>query len=127
MVIIMDFDDKLATFNEETLKNKVNDIWQEIQSLAHLNSQEKPKCYIIGGQPGAGKSTSTDKLEAQYNRNILTIDLDQYRERHPNLKHYMKNMVKNHLNIHMNLQVKSKKRYKNGLLMLSIILLLMER
>ena len=82
----MDFDDKLATFNEETLKNKVNDIWQEIQSLAHLNSQEKPKCYIIGGQPGAGKSTSTDKLEAQYNRNILTIDLDQYRERHPNYK-----------------------------------------
>ena len=41
---------------------------------------------MIGGQPGAGKTRSTEKLEEQYDYNILKIDMDDYRKRHPNFK-----------------------------------------
>ncbi len=41
---------------------------------------------MIGGQPGAGKTRSTEKLEEQYDYNILKIDMDDYRKRHSNFK-----------------------------------------
>ena len=76
----------LLVVDKETKDAIVDQLWHRISSSQNLTSQQSPWAYILGGQPGAGKSTSTDKLKAQYNRNILTIDLDQYRERHPNYK-----------------------------------------
>ena len=73
----------LLVVDKETKDAIINGLWNKISSQ-NLTSQQSPKAYILGGQPGAGKSTSTRKLEAQYNRNILTIDLDQYRDQHPN-------------------------------------------
>ena len=73
----------LLVVDNETKDAIINGLWNKISSQ-NLTSQQSPKAYILGGQPGAGKSTSTRKLEAQYNRNILTIDLDQYRDQHPN-------------------------------------------
>ena len=75
----------LLVVDKETKDAIIDKLWNRISSQ-NLTSQQSPKAYMLGGQPGAGKSTSTRKLEAQYNRNILTIDLDQYRERHPNYK-----------------------------------------
>ena len=73
----------LLVVDKDTKDIIVNGIWDRILS-SNLTSQQSPKAYVIGGQPGAGKSTSTGELEKQYNRNILTVDLDKYRERHPN-------------------------------------------
>ena len=73
----------LLVVDKDTKDTIVNGIWDRILS-SNLTSQQSPKAYVIGGQPGAGKSTSTGELEKQYNRNILTVDLDKYRERHPN-------------------------------------------
>ncbi|OCG71281.1 hypothetical protein A9G43_05735 [Gilliamella sp. Occ3-1] len=66
----------------------INDVWNDIHidQPELISQQSNPKAYVMGGQPGAGKSTSTNKLETKYKNNILTIDLDAYRERHPNFK-----------------------------------------
>ena len=75
----------LLVVDKETKDAIIDKLWYEISSQ-NLTSQQSPKAYMLGGQPGAGKSTSTKKLEAQYNRNILTVDLDEYRSSHPNYK-----------------------------------------
>ena len=74
----------LLVVDKNTKNIIVDELWNDISSSQNLTSQQSPKAYILGGQPGAGKSTSTDKLVKQYNRNILTIDLDEYRKQHPN-------------------------------------------
>lgn len=43
---------------------------------------EKPKAYILGGQPGAGKSTLQTHIENNY-PNTVAINGDEYRRRHP--------------------------------------------
>ena len=73
----------LLFVDKETKDAIIDKLWYEISSQ-NLTSQPSPKAYILGGQPGAGKSTSTDKLEEQYNDNIVTVDLDEYRDQHPN-------------------------------------------
>ena len=73
----------LLFVDKETKDAIVDELWNRISSQ-NLTSQQSPKAYMLGGQPGAGKSTSTRKLAAQYNRNILTVDLDNYRDQHPN-------------------------------------------
>ena len=73
----------LLVVDKETKDAIIDKLWNRISSQ-NLTSQQSPKAYMLGGQPGAGKSTSTRKLAAQYNRNILTVDLDNYRDQHPN-------------------------------------------
>ena len=77
---------ELLTFVSDEKKQIIADsIWKDIHDKQpHLVGQQLPSAYIMGGQPGAGKSSSTVKLERGYNNNIVTIDLDKYRERHPN-------------------------------------------
>lgn len=70
-------------------KNKIiNEVWNDIHidQPELISQQSNPKAFIVGGQPGAGKSTSSNKIKTKYNNNILTINLDAYRERHPNFK-----------------------------------------
>ena len=66
----------LLVVDKDIKDDIVNKLWDRISSQ-NLTSQQSPKAYMLGGQPGAGKSTSTKKLAAQYNRNIVTVDLDE--------------------------------------------------
>lgn len=79
--------EQLSHVSNQEKNHIVNDIWIDIHiEQPELTSQQNPKAYVVGGQPGAGKSTSTNKLQTEYSNNILIIDLDSYRERHPNYK-----------------------------------------
>ena len=75
----------LSVVDKNIKDDIVNKLWDRISSR-NLTSQQFPKAYMIGGQPGAGKTRSTEKLEEQYDYNILKIDMDDYRKRHPNFK-----------------------------------------
>ncbi|MCX8671350.1 zeta toxin family protein [Gilliamella sp. B2865] len=79
--------EQLSHVSNQEKNHIVNDIWIDIHiEQPELTSQQNPKAYVVGGQPGAGKSTFTNKLQTEYSNNILIIDLDSYRERHPNYK-----------------------------------------
>ena len=54
-----------------------------------LNSDDyypvkEPKSYILGGQPGAGKSRLNNHLQKINNGNLVIINGDEYRKSHPN-------------------------------------------
>lgn len=54
-----------------------------------LNSDDfypvkEPKAYILGGQPGAGKSRLNNHLQKINNGNLVIINGDEYRKSHPN-------------------------------------------
>ena len=76
---------ELSYVSPEAKSKLINLIWERIQiEQPNLSSKVIPKAYMIGGQPGAGKSTSTEALVKEFNNNILKIDMDDYRKSHPN-------------------------------------------
>ena len=46
--------------------------------------------YVLGGQPGAGKSTLTSRIEKKMRNNIIAINGDDFRSYHPNYKNLVK-------------------------------------
>ncbi len=54
----------LLFVDKETKDAIVDELWNDILSSQNLTSQQSPKAYMLGGQPGAGKLTSTRKLAA---------------------------------------------------------------
>ena len=43
---------------------------------------QNPIAYILGGQPGAGK-TQLQKIILRKNKNVISINADAYRQSHP--------------------------------------------
>ena len=83
----MENNEKLMHVNDFQKTKIIDSIWKDIHDEQfNLSSQTNPKAYIMGGQPGAGKSTSTRALTQKFDKNIVLIDLDAYRNRHPNYK-----------------------------------------
>ena len=58
-------------FSEKEFKK----IYDFIKSKLILDKEKnnKPFVYVLGGQPGAGKSTLTSKIEEKVNNNIIVI------------------------------------------------------
>ena len=68
---------------------KHEEILQEIMKsvFKDAKSHEKPKIFIMGGQPGAGKSTFIDQLiNSEEGKDCLIINADEYRAYHPQIK-----------------------------------------
>lgn len=59
--------------------------------------QENPVAYILGGQPGAGKTTLHAIAKSKLNNDVITIDNDTFKPMHPNydalVEEYGKNYV----------------------------------
>jgi len=48
-----------------------------------LANQNNPQGFVLGGQPGAGKSSLIAEAKNRLNRNILEINGDNFRKYHP--------------------------------------------
>ena len=67
--------------HEELLKKIMKDVFKGAKP------QEKPKIFIMGGQPGAGKSTFINQLiNSEEGKDCLIINADEYRAYHPQIK-----------------------------------------
>lgn len=53
-------------------------------SIENARPEENKVVAIIGGQPGAGKSSVTRMLENKYNNNIISLNGDDFKEYYPN-------------------------------------------
>ena len=68
-------------FSEKEFK----EIYDFIKSKLIIDKEKnnKPSVYVLGGQPGAGKSTLTSKIEEKVNNNVIVINGDDFRPYHP--------------------------------------------
>ena len=75
-------------FNDEEFQKKYLKIKKKL--VINKNSVEFPKVFVLGGQPGAGKSTLTSKIEESMDKNIIAINGDDFRSSHPNYDNLIK-------------------------------------
>ena len=75
-------------FNDEEFQKKYLKIKKKL--AINKNSVEFPKVFVLGGQPGAGKSTLTSKIEESMGKNIIAINGDDFRSSHPNYDNLIK-------------------------------------
>ncbi|MCW6675790.1 zeta toxin family protein [Aerococcaceae bacterium NML171108] len=45
-----------------------------------------PRAFLLGGQPGSGKTTLHTIVEKQLNNDVIIIDNDKFKHQHPNFK-----------------------------------------
>jgi UDP-N-acetylglucosamine kinase len=74
--------------SDAEIKKASDYIWNELldkyRSAQPVNLAKTLITYLLGGQPGAGKSTlEKDLLNNRFNNNALFISMDNYREYHP--------------------------------------------
>jgi UDP-N-acetylglucosamine kinase len=68
-----------------------NDVFEKVwtrlltENYAVANSLE-PKGYVLGGQPGAGKSNAINRVVDELNGNVLIINGDDFRRYHPDFE-----------------------------------------
>ena len=74
--------------SNEVTDKEIEDIFKEEvwPDLTHRNqtAQDTPEAYVLGGQPGAGKSNLERAVEATHGNNFVTINGDDFRRHHPN-------------------------------------------
>ena len=77
----------MKNYTEDEFEKKFNEILS--QKIEDVKVVEKPKAFILGGQPGAGKSTIIDMLSEKYS-NIIVISGDDFRKEHPRYRELAK-------------------------------------
>lgn len=76
--------DGIENFTESEFQ-RVFDI-QYKKAITNKNPNVSPKAYILGGQPGAGKSTLIKLMKEKLKMNVVVISGDDYRKIHPHFK-----------------------------------------
>lgn len=59
-------------------------IWDDLMDEHQIKPELPPKGFVLGGQPGAGKSNLIKMINAQLNGNVLVVNGDEFRRYHPN-------------------------------------------
>ena len=69
--------------DDETLEETIQEILT--RSVVTKEPSETPIAFIVGGQPGSGKSGIIVNIMQNHGTNYITIDNDDYRMYHPNV------------------------------------------
>ncbi|MBZ7980339.1 zeta toxin family protein [Campylobacter sp. RM12640] len=64
-------------------ENIFNVIWSDVKK-DYITPVNNYKAFVLGGQPGAGKSKLIKLIEQELNSNVIVINGDDYRKYHPN-------------------------------------------
>ncbi len=91
----------LNSFNEVDVNNVALNIFKKVSYNCSVTNN--PKCIIVGGQPGSGKSTRINEINGVFNNNIIDINMDLYREYHPNYEWIVNSINKHWENREMNI------------------------
>lgn len=71
------------TFTERQFESRFKD---NIELLSQNRFPvQNPNGFLLGGQPGAGKSTLHNIIKSEMQGNIVTIDNDLFKQQHPNI------------------------------------------
>ncbi|MDR1101798.1 MAG: zeta toxin family protein [Clostridiales bacterium] len=79
------FNDYTDAFTAEDVKTVIEDNFRFLTKT--IAPAEQPRVVIfMGGLPGAGKSRAVKNIKGEYKGNIISVDIDEYREDHPKAK-----------------------------------------
>lgn len=71
---------------DEMVQEQLQEAWQS-EILDHNTratpTQQHPQGFVLGGQPGAGKSSLILKVKEELEGNVIVINGDDYRKYHP--------------------------------------------
>ena len=70
-------------YTEREFSHERNDIIAELISNKAATCSEEPEAFLLGGQSGAGKTTLHRVLREGFQENVIVINGDEYRARHP--------------------------------------------
>ncbi|KAA6230436.1 zeta toxin [Campylobacter sp. LR291e] len=79
----------MKEFTEKEFEKQLQKAWKELVINNNITKSDEPQAYIIGGQPGAGKSILVDRL-MESNKNIMSIDADVCKTFHPRYNYHEK-------------------------------------
>jgi len=71
-------------FSKEVLEIKVKERYLEMTRDKH--SELLPQAFVLGGQPGAGKTGLQKIMSKACSGNLIIINADEFRERHPDFQ-----------------------------------------
>ncbi|GFH43473.1 toxin zeta [Lactococcus hodotermopsidis] len=86
----------IVDFTDKQFENRLNDNLEElVQGKKAVGS---PTAFLLGGQPGSGKTSLRSVIFEETQGNVIVIDNDTFKQQHPNfdelVKLYEKDVVK---------------------------------
>jgi UDP-N-acetylglucosamine kinase len=81
--------------DQDVIEEEANTAWDKLLKQSRLaspvESLNAPVAYLLGGQPGAGKTTSKKTIiKKRFRGDALFISVDDFREQHPKFKEIYK-------------------------------------
>ncbi len=78
--------------NKKIFTDEELEIYKHIRNSVteDISSVEAPTAIVLGGQPGAGKSSIYKTARKRFNGNIAELDIDKFRKFHPNAEELAK-------------------------------------
>ena len=64
-------------------KEAFENIWDDLMDEHQIKPESAPKGFVLGGQPGAGKSNLIRKINMELEGNVLVANGDEFRRYHP--------------------------------------------
>jgi len=88
--------ENIVNFTDKQFENRLNDNLEEL--VQGKKAVESPTAFLLGGQPGSGKTSLRSAIFEETQGNVIVIDNDTFKQQHPNfdelVKLYEKDVVK---------------------------------
>ena len=76
----------LDAFTPEEFRTAEDEFFTDLLRSRRVSPHENPQAYLLGGQSGAGKTTLHQILRERFNGDVIVINGDEYRSRHPHYR-----------------------------------------
>jgi len=86
---------ELSHFTDAEFQQRFN--YTKDRLSKNKTRQENPVAFLLGGQPGAGKSTLHALAKDKLNKDVITIDNDTFKIQHPKFAALVKEYGKNYV------------------------------
>lgn len=74
----------ISAYSQDALNAEIASFISDRLASPRLRSVKQPRAVLLGGQSGAGKTALHALFRDRFARNVIIINGDEYRSRHPN-------------------------------------------
>ncbi len=81
------------SIDKNSIEKIIQDIWQKeiVGDNSSIKKSEHPQAFVLGGQPGAGKSNLAKEICKNLHDNVVEINGDLFRKYHPDYQKFIEN------------------------------------